>query len=191
VELIVTSPPYINAIDYPMAHKYSLFLLDMVAPAEFKSHCLEYIGPTERAVKKQLYRSVHAMVPPPDCKDKSVFEDITAHIEKIANSGGRTAVDLNRAYIVWSYFTDMNRFLGDALRVLRGDRRCIIVLGDNRIRGIQTPTHELVRRMAVANRFQHVIRFFHRIRGRKLGLTRNETGGKIEDEMVMVLKKPA
>ncbi|HDN2673216.1 TPA: DNA methyltransferase, partial [Klebsiella michiganensis] len=55
VDLIVTSPPYINAIDYTMAHKYSMFALGLIKPCEFKDHCREYIGVTERAVRVSDY----------------------------------------------------------------------------------------------------------------------------------------
>ncbi len=189
IDLIVTSPPYINAIDYPMAHKYSLFLLDLIMPADFKEHCLEYVGPTERAIKRHMSRESKILAVPRARRE--VFDEINQLIKQIRGAAGGSQVDQNRSFIVASYFSDVELILRQMLRVLKPGARAVIVLGDNRIRGVSIDTHDLVRRLGIAVGFEHELKFYHHIRGRKLGIKRNQTAGKIEREMVMVLRKPS
>ena len=44
-----------------MAHKYNLFLLDMVLPKDFKKFCREFIGVTERAVYRKDYEEIQLL----------------------------------------------------------------------------------------------------------------------------------
>src|SRR5947209_1790430 len=83
---VICSPPYINAIDYTMAHKYNLFLLNLIEPKRFKDHCREYIGVTERAVTSAMLSETPQ----------------TGHHwtdSLIAELSGGSAVDKNRAYV--------------------------------------------------------------------------------------------
>ncbi|SIS43515.1 DNA methyltransferase [Salimicrobium flavidum] len=180
VDLIVTSPPYLNAIDYPMAHKYNLFFLDLVNPDDYSNHCRDYVGVTERVVTKSLYSQKRLL-------GYKVVDDI---IEDLYSTGDTT--DRNRAYIIWQYFDNMLRFLQESYRVLKPGKNLIIVIGDNNIRKRYIPTHEYIRELATSNRvgFELDTYFYHQLRNIKLKVNRNKTGGKIKYEMIMILKKP-
>lgn len=180
VDLIVTSPPYLNAIDYPMAHKYNLFLLDLIEPKDYSVHCREYIGVTERAVGKNLYTG----------KQYVGYEMVDNLIDELFASS--SATDKIRSYIIWQYFSNMLEFLKESFRVLKPGSLCIIVLGDNVIRKRYIPTHKIVRDLAVSKTIGFKLEnwFYHQLRNIRLKINRHKTGGRIKNEMVIILRKP-
>jgi DNA modification methylase len=178
VKLIVTSPPYINAIDYPFAHKHELFVLDLQNPKEYRPESRRYIGVSERVLLKAMYKDIHL------CG----YEPVDRYIEKIYSQG--RDVDKNRAYIVFQYFNSMETFMDEASRVLSDDGRLVIFVGDNHIRKIYIPTHVLLMRMAEEKcKFKTETFFFHQLKKKRFGLPRYETGDQINREMAMVLRK--
>lgn len=115
VDLIVTSPPYANAIDYVRAHKFSLIWLGY-RPEALSRKRREYIG-------AEVDR--HGEISSPIAKSA---------IHAIAG------VDQRRAKIVATYFTDMRTCLGEILRVLRPGKAAVIVVGASTIRGTRVKT---------------------------------------------------
>ncbi len=173
IDLVVTSPPYINAIDYPFAHKYNLLILGLLKPDDYRPHSRDYIGVSERVLLKKTYNDIKL----------TGDAEIDFLIKKIYD------VDKIRAYIMWEYFTDMRTVFKEVYRVLDKDGKFIIVVGSNYIRKNYVPTHLLLKKIAEKEGLLPNIKFFHRIQRRFLGIPRNHTGGVIRDEMVAVFKK--
>lgn len=115
IDLIVTSPPYVNAIDYVRAHKFSLIWLGY-KPESLSRKRRQYIG-------AEVDR--HSAISSPIAK--------TA-IQAIAGT------DQRRAKIVATYFTEMRICLKEMLRVLRPAKAAIIVVGASTIRGVKVKT---------------------------------------------------
>jgi DNA modification methylase len=132
-DLAVTSPPYINAVDYPRTHQLEMYLLDLTPPGQPLAEAKrQHIG-TE-VVRAADYRRLHTYGHAP--LDRQI-EDLHA-------------VDPRRAFIVYQYFADMERNFREVHRVLKPGRRYVVVVGNNVIRGREVPTHEYL--MAVAGR---------------------------------------
>jgi DNA modification methylase len=179
VDRVVTSPPYINAVDYTMAHKYNLFLLGLVAPDGFKAHCREYIGMTERAVRAADLHSIPT----------TGISFIDCHIQVLWSLG--TAVARNRAFIVSHYFSGMLAALEELFRVLKRRGQAIFVIGDNRVCGQLLPTAEVVHDLARKVGFTTQLRFYHHLANRSsMRLNRASSGGKVDFETVYVFQKP-
>ncbi len=178
VDRIITSPPYINAVDYPMAHKYSLFALNLIVPNEFKEHCREYIGLTERAVRADDLRE------PPKSQDVSM--GVVSDLWKIGTPTAR-----NRAFVVSQYFSLMRAFFLDSYRVLKKDGLLFFVVGEsNNICGMQVPTADLLEDIANEAGLRTETKFFHVIANRSsMRLNRSSTGGQIRRETVFVFRK--
>ncbi len=138
IDLAVTSPPYINAVDYPRTHQLEMYLLDLVTPGQPLAEAKRsHIG-TE-VVRAADYRTLHRYGHPP----------LDEQLEELF------AIDQRRAYIVYRYFVDMERNFCEVRRTLRPGARYVVVVGDNLIRGREVPTHAYL--MAVGERAGFVL----------------------------------
>jgi DNA modification methylase len=121
VQLIVTSPPYANAIDYMRAHKFSLvwFGEDIKSLSGLRSN---YIGSERAGVPNTL------KLPPSVCR---VLQNLQP-------------VDGKKTRVLAKYFTDMRLALCEMFRVLEPGRCCVVVVGPSTMRGQTIRTHELL-----------------------------------------------
>jgi DNA modification methylase len=178
VDRVITSPPYINAVDYTMAHKYNLFVLGLVSPESYAPHRREYIGMTERAVRAADLSS------PPD----SAHPVVTPYLEALWDQD--TAVSRNRAFVVAQFFSGMAAAFAEISRVLRPGGLAITVLGDNRICGRSIPTADICAELADASGLGIELRFYHHLANlSSMRLARNATGGKVPYETIHVYSR--
>lgn len=118
VNLVVTSPPYANAIDYMRAHKFSLVWLG-AAIGDLSQLRAEYIG-SERVGQVPL-----ATLPE---KPERIISQLTE-------------LDGIKAAILRKYYTEMRSVFLEIFRVLRDNSPAIIVVGTSTMRGIDVETH--------------------------------------------------
>jgi tRNA G10 N-methylase Trm11 len=179
IDRVITSPPYINAIDYTMAHKYNMFVLGALMPEMFKDHCREYIGVTERAVRSIDMQQI------PDCSDPTA----RAVVDLLVAQG--TSTSRNRAYVVAQYFSEMTKAMQEGHRVLIDDGLYFLVVGEtNRICGVTIRTGEILEQIANSVGFETERNFFHVMANRSsMRLNRSQTGGSISREQVYAFRK--
>ena len=114
--LAVTSPPYVNAVDYPRTHQLEMYWLGF---AQDSLTALKKQNVGTESVSASNYRNLHKIgVQEADEVMANIFE-----------------VDPRRAYIAFKYLDDMRKNLCEVYKVLRKNGRYIIVVGNNRIRG--------------------------------------------------------
>ncbi|MFQ5799787.1 MAG: DNA methyltransferase, partial [Bacteroidota bacterium] len=130
VHLIVTSPPYANAIDYVRAHKFSLIWLGY-RPSDLASLRRTYIG-----------AEVDADVP--DVSSPTAREAIDAVCAK----------DPHKGRVLKKYFVDMAATISEMYRVLKRGRACIIVVGTSTIRGIEVNTASALSELGITAGFR-------------------------------------
>ena len=131
VRLIVTSPPYANALDYMRAHKFSLAWLGDPIPRLSRLRS-RYIGserqvvrtPTDAATGRQLPAATQSVV------------------DQLAD------VDTSRARVLFRYFGDMGDAINEMARVLQPGAAAIIVVGPSIMRGVLIPTHDCLADLA-------------------------------------------
>lgn len=133
VDLVITSPPYANAIDYMRAHKFSLVWLNHSINdlAELRS---AYIG-AERTTG----------LPPVALPERA--EQVLAELAQR---------DQAKAQILRKYFWEMRGVLAEILRVLRSDSAAIVVVGSSIMRAIDVQTHYCLADIAAAVGFDVV-----------------------------------
>ena len=113
VDLVITSPPYLNAIDYLRCNKFSLVWM---------GHQIS----TLRAIRAGNIGTEIAL--PSGLKTDEV-RDAAERIGDIAALGRRYEGILDR------YIHDMSKALNEIWRVLRPNGRAVLVIGDSMIRG--------------------------------------------------------
>ncbi|MYD49436.1 MAG: site-specific DNA-methyltransferase [Chloroflexi bacterium] len=128
VNLIVTSPPYANALDYMRAHKFSLAWLGEPIPrlSELRG---QYIGAERQAG--------------PGAGD-TLPTSVRSVIDELAEQ------DTPKSSVLFRYFGDMAAAIGEMARVLRPGAAAIIVVGPSTMRGILIPTHRCLADIAGA-----------------------------------------
>lgn len=115
-DLAITSPPYVNAVDYPRTHQLEIYWLGFykgsLTPLK-KRH----IG-TE-SVSSKDYKELHKIgISEADQVLLNIYEQ-----------------DPRRSYIAFKYLEDMRENLREVYRVLKDGGRYIIVVGNNTMRG--------------------------------------------------------
>jgi len=115
-DLAITSPPYVNAVDYPRTHQLEIYWLGIMngslTPLKKK-----HVG-TE-SVMVSDYKYLHRIgVTDADNKIERIFEK-----------------DPRRAFIAYRYLLDMNANLSEVYKVLKKGGKYVVVVGNNTIRG--------------------------------------------------------
>lgn len=136
VDLIVTSPPYANALDYMRAHKFSLAWLGDPIPSLTKLR-REYIGSESSGG-------------PAASSANPLPEKVEAVVKIIAES------DATKSRVLRRYFVDMSASISEMQRVLRPGSAAVIVVGPSTMRGILVPTHECLADLATQAGFDVV-----------------------------------
>lgn len=133
VDLIVTSPPYANAIDYMRAHKFSLVWLGR-SIADLSELRAAYIG------SERVNHPLAASFP----------ERPTVIMQCLETRDHRLATILRK------YFTDMAAVLEEMFRVLRNNAVAIVVVGPSIMRDINVETHQCLADIAATCGFDVV-----------------------------------
>lgn len=119
VDLVVTSPPYVNAIDYLRGHRLSLVWLGYPY-SRLKGLHGRYVG-SETALRRRF--------PPP------------AHLHAQFASD---ALPDNLKRILSLYISDMSAIASEIARVLKSGKQSIVVVGDSTLRGVTVNTAKIV-----------------------------------------------
>lgn len=131
VDLVITSPPYANAIDYMRAHKFTLVWFNESVD-DLSSLRSTYIGAENCR----------------DMAEDSLPDSATAILRSLAE------IDSCKSKILRRYFIDMKRVFGEILRVLRPGSAAGIVVGSSTMRGIRIETHEHLSNIALQLGFE-------------------------------------
>jgi DNA modification methylase len=131
IDLIVTSPPYANAIDYMRAHKFSLvwFGHSICALSHLRSR---YIG-SER---------VNAI-----CSG-DLADDVEKAILKLEG------IDKSKGKVLRKYLVEMTQVLSEMHRVLKPGKPAVVVVGPSTMRGMEILTHKYLAEIGKAVGFQ-------------------------------------
>lgn len=175
IDLIVTSPPYANAIDYMRAHKFSLVWLgeNIKELSELRAG---YIG------SERIGHAPNAALP-----DKP---EVTTR--KLAER------DESKAAILRKYFVEMKSVLAEMYRVLREDSTAIVVVGPSVMRDIGIETHHCLADIAAVEGFdvvgvaRRVLDRNKRMMPARFGMrTDSMIEQRMHEEYVIGLLKPA
>ena len=172
IDLAVTSPPYVNALDYVRIHKLEAFWTGLLSPKEISSLQRKFIG-TDR-----IYREYYQNSP------SFSNEELNSLISQIA------IFDKKRAGIVTMYFMRMFENLREIYRLLRPEGYYCIVIGANNIRTVQIPTPKILISYAEDELgFENTINYSYDIINKRLKIPRASHGGNIKKEWIIVLQR--
>ena len=119
VDLIVTSPPYANALDYMRAHKFSLVWLGQQV-GDLGNLRSKYIGAERQDAGED--------VPLPDDAQRAI--------------AALSEVDRPKSRVLARYLREMRQAIAEMHRVIRPGRAVIIVVGPSTMRGQRIATQD-------------------------------------------------
>jgi len=126
IDLVLSSPPYLNAIDYIRCSKFSLV----------------WMGHTIRELREIRGSAVGA---------ESICEEArnAAWVQSLINQlGVRPTLSSRDQRILARYVWDMGEALAEVSRVLRSSGRAVYVVGDSRLRGTFIRNSDIVKAVA-------------------------------------------
>lgn len=129
VDSIVTSPPYLNAIDYMRGHRLSLI----------------WLGYNTTQLKKLRSRSVGAEI----VDDRQLSTELQAFFDTL-----HTDIDETKRRILRRYYSDLCDITREAFRVLKADRFATYVIGNSRVKNHEIKNSELLKIAAKQCGFQ-------------------------------------
>lgn len=172
IDLVITSPPYINAFDYSRTLKLENFWLDLLTTADL----IEY---RKRQIGTEYISSSEYNGHPPVSK----INMLNHILEKIYQK------DKKRAFVAYNFFVDMERNVNEVFACLKKGGIYCIIIGESEIRHINIPTHEILIEIAKIIGFKLDFLFSYIIKNRYLRFPRNGRGGYISKDWIIALRK--
>ena len=168
VDMVLTSPPYLNNYDYADRTRLETYFwgiydswgaitrevrdhLIVAATTQIRRNQMSklMLCPNVRRVSKEIYKEIH---------------EIVHRLSKLRlEKGGKKSYDI----MVAGYFEDMLKVIQGAYRVLKAGQPFILVLGDSAPYGVHVRTDELIGELALAVGFSQFDVQVIRTRGEK------------------------
>ncbi len=132
IDLVITSPPYVNGTNYFRNTKLELWLT----------------GILERESDLPAYTDVALAAGINNVSRRGRTPVEISSVERIARQLDETAYDRRIPELIRRYFSDTQTWVRNVARLLRPGGRAIIDIGDSRFAGVHVPTDELVTEIA-------------------------------------------
>lgn len=179
IDLVVTSPPYIKAIDYIYNQMVELFWIGDLFSMQTQSKQNE---------KKKLYVG-NKQIPKSDYADFSPSNRLTGiteldnSIQSIFDSDNKNG--LKHSFITFKYFEDMDFHFSDISNILRSGTHYVMVIGNSTVSNIQINASDFLIDIAERNGFRLSMYWSYIIKNHFMRFDRNGRGGKIDQDHVL------
>ena len=170
VDMILTSPPYAGAQKYIRSSSLNLGWLGLTINEDLKSLDKKNIG-RENYLSSEL---------------KEIRTGITSADKLLKILFNKNKL---RAYIVGNYLLEMKVALDEAIRVLKKDGYIIIVIGNNKVCGMEFNTQEYITEYIQSRGLCLQFKLIDDIKSYGLMTKRNKTADIISREWILVFKK--
>ena len=168
IDIAISSPPYINALDYTRCIKVESAFCGTIDNNTANSLREKQVGHERRRTQ--------------DISDvvKTIFDP---YFDKIVVS------DKQRALTCQAYFNDMYKNLICVYNGLKDGGEYHVIIGDNTIKGVDVPTHDVIRQIALEVGYECFGYYKYVIKDHRTSIPRNKENSKIEYEHVIMLRK--
>lgn len=163
VDMVITSPPYLNAIDYLRGHKLSLV----------------WMGKNISEIRAIRSGNIGTEVSKESTSNEAIQEAMKAMVDL-------ESLDNRRIGMVRRYVEDMGNVMKECTRVLKRQGCAVFVVGDSAIRGVFIKNSEALIRLANSNGHSLVSRNTRPIETKRRYLPPPESeraGGKMQGRM--------
>ena len=179
IDLVVTSPPYIKAIDYIYNQMVELFwvgdLFDLDTQTKQNAMKEHYVG------TKQLSKSTYEEYTP--FKETLGLIRLDDKLREIYTKDKKNGH--KHAFITFKYFSDMERHFVEIAKCLKPNTHYIMIVGDSSVSGVFLETNAFLASIAERNGFKTVNKWGYIIKNRYMRFDRKGRGGIISIDWVL------
>jgi hypothetical protein len=176
-DLVITSPPYMNGLDYVMNYKIEMAWLGFITSHKEAKAIKDDMVVCDN-VSKGLIREFSKSQYYSNSWLDEIIETISRNIQT-----RETYRRSDMPFIVRKYFDDMNKVMGKVSKALKSDGRFILVVGDSLIADTYVPTDLILAKIGTE----------HGLDIESIELARNRRSGQVRDyrlrETVVTLRK--
>lgn len=189
VDLVVTSPPYLNNYDYADRTRLETYFLGiyknwgeittcvrdhLITSATTQVRLRDFVKKSHMPILEQVSRTIHREM-----------QQVTDTLGMIRNTKpGKKRYDM----MVAGYFEDMTRTISEVYETLDRGRMFVLVLGDSAPYGVHIPTDILMGRIAKAVGFSQYKIDVLRRRGEKWKANPQRHHVKLRESVVVITK---
>jgi DNA modification methylase len=183
IDIAITSPPYIKAIDYIYNQMAELFWIGDLFQMQTQ---------LKQNEKKALYIG-NKQIPSREFVDYSPYNS-TINIEALDNKL-QQVFDTDKkngrkhSYITHKYFVEMENHFAEISKCLNPDVHYIMVVGDSNVSNIYFNTADFLVKIAERNGFRLINKWGYKIKNRFMRFDRKGRGGIIDIDWVLDFEK--
>ncbi|MEI7027968.1 hypothetical protein [Paenibacillus sp. y28] len=154
IDVVVTSPPYLNGTNYIRNTKLELKLMKLIEKEDdLKTlHSKGIVAGINNVSKRNI-------IP-------HILPETSEYVEKLEAD----SYDLRIPKMVAGYFYDMNNVFENLHRQMKSGGTFVLDIGDSQFAGVHIPTHEILQTLAVKNGFHFIDEEILRTRRSKNGM---------------------
>jgi DNA modification methylase len=179
IDIAITSPPYIKAIDYIYDQMVELFwigdLFGLQTQDKQNIRKQDYIG------TKQIQKKVFVDYTP--FKEELGIDKLDDKLKRVYTNDNKNGH--KHAYLTYRYFLEMERHFVEMRRCLGPNTHYIMVVGDCSVSNIPFEIREFLTNIAERNGFRTVNEFGYKIKNRYMRFDRKGRGGIIAVDWVL------
>jgi DNA modification methylase len=179
IDLAITSPPYIKAIDYIYNQMVELFwigdLFQMQTQTKQNIKKIEYIG------NKQLPKSEYAHYTP--YNTIIGIDKLDEKLQQVYYTDKKNGH--KHSYVTFKYFAEMEKHFSEMGKCLDKRTHYVMVVGDSSVSNIYFDTADFLIKIAERNGFRNINKWGYKIKNRYMRFDRKGRGGIIEIDWVL------
>lgn len=183
IDLAVTSPPYIKAIDYIYNQMVELFwigdLFQMQTQQQQNENKIKYIG--NKQISKTEYNDYD-----PHITVLNIF-NLDKRLQQIFDNDKKNGH--KHSYVTFKYFVEMEKHFAEMSNCLIKGTHYVMVVGNSNVSDIFIDTTNFLIEIAERNGFKLINKWGYKIKNRFMRFNRKGRGGLIEIDWVIDFEK--
>lgn len=183
IDLAITSPPYIKAIDYIYNQMVELFwigdLFEMQTQTRQNKKKTQYIGNKQISkVEFNNYTPYNTILD---------IDKLDEKLQLIFDSDKKNGH--KHAYVTYKYFVEMERHFAEMSKCLTTGTHYVMVVGDSNVSDVYIDTADFLIEIAERNGFRITNKWGYKIKNRFMRFDRKGRGGIIDIDWVLDFEK--
>lgn len=183
IDLAITSPPYIKAIDYIYNQMVELFWIGDLF--QMQTQILQNEKKTQYIGNKQITTTEYKNYSP--YKTTFEIEGLDKKLQQVFDTDKKNGH--KHSYITRKYFLEMEHHFSEISKCLKHNAHYIMVVGDSTVSDIYFDTSDILVEIAKRQGFTLINKWGYKIKSRFMRFDRKGRGGIINIDWILVLKK--